>query len=431
MGRREAARHLARFGAVRVRRATKVYWRLSEKPTTHTARGVNRQSTLGPLLAEVAVDAAIGMEVMLTALERARGFGVAGDRPLDRLRAVLTLPECATLAVDAGALRAAFKQVRELRNRYLHGGDEPRASAEVLAALRATLAGAHRLMRALPELAQGWEDVRAGIGPDLDEAVWEFIGQPEYVAQQVRSAYSGRRFAGLSGALRVSRDSHGNLLVLHGPITASSEIEQGFYNFRGEHSRLIELPDVHAEVGIVSPPPDTERTRSGETVVDGTIEVVVRDIEARFDTPFHSADDSLYPKIYLYDNDSGTFAYGPGDAWFASLKLRIPYRARTRWYVTPEPRQHLYTEFEATEAIGSVVGEITFRLRGHEARPAVRGRAVIRGTTTGAQLGHQMAEREIFEDDASPDTLGGFAWKGVTRIAFWCSLHFDLIFDAF
>jgi hypothetical protein len=415
-------------------RAIDLYWELSDSSAEENQHARILQSVYRrwtpppprPTLADIAVDVSTSVESLISVLRHERGLCAERNKPIDLLRIALMEPEVdGALQNDAERLTASFKHIRDIRNNYLHGNVQS-PDKQVGESLRDTIELGLRLTAAFPLLRESWN---AAPWRDIDEALWEFIGQPDFLAAQVRRVFSGRQFSGLRGRLNVRRHGDGGYFSIGGPLTIASDVEQSRWNFGCATTGMLEFPEIHAEIGIVSPPMASQESESGEDVVEGELELVARDLPVHFDG-FSNPDNPLLEPIYFSEDENSSWTQGPGHVRLVSLRLTIPFRVRTIWYATPEPRLHVLSEFLGCDATGTASGELRFFLPGHAGRPALKGRALIGGRVGPARLGDQLAEWQLFGSDNEQPRRARM-WKGVSRLAFWADLSLDISFARF
>jgi hypothetical protein len=427
-------RERATLAAYRLSRAIDLYWELSDpfaegNQHTRILQSVYRRWTPPsprPTLADIAVDVSTCVESLIYALRDERGLRADRNRPIDLLRIALMEPEVdGALQNDAERLTASFKHIRDIRNNRLHGSVQS-TDKRAGESLRDTIELGLRLTATFPLLRESWNTTP---WRDIDKALWEFVGQPDFLAAQVRRIFSGCQFSGLRGRLNVRRHGDGGHFSIGGPFTVAGDVEQSRWNFGGATTGMLEFPDTHAEVGIISPPLSSQESESGEDVVEGELELVARDLPLHFDG-FSDPDNPLLEPIYLSEGENSPWTQGPGYVELVSLKLTIPFRARTIWYATPESRLHIRSEFLSCDATGTASGELRFFLPGHAGRPALKGRAFIGGHVSAAKLGDQVSEWQLFGSENEQPRRGRM-WKGVSRLAFWADLSLHISFVRF
>jgi len=96
--------------------------------------------------------------------------------------------------------------------------------------------------------------------------------------------------------------------------------------------------------------------------------------------------------------------------------MRVPYRVRTRWFVTPDARLEAVSELLEDDRQGTVEGELRFHYPGHRGQPAFRGVAEIKGTTTACNPGFQIAEWKHVRWDPDTGTVHSWWWEGVLKL---------------
>lgn len=177
------------------------------------------------------------------------------------------------------------------------------------------------------------------------------------------------------------------------------------------------------DIGVVEVPSDSFARESGESEHSGVLEFVIRSVEARFEG-LDDGSNPLLSRIRPSDADDSSLTYGPGNVRIERLKVSLPYRVRTSWYRTPDPRMHAVSTLTPDAALGTVNGRLTFFLHGHSGKPSLRGAAVLSGETLPLERLVQRAEWDL---------IGGkpAVWAGVTRLNARVRLDFDIAFGTF
>ena len=167
---------------------------------------------------------------------------------------------------------------------------------------------------------------------------------------------------------------------------------------------------------MLTPPLSDEMKKApGEKVVEGTFHVLVRDLPVRADG-FSSDENPLAAPIYLFPDDRRAWMPGPGDLVLARLRMEVPYRAKVKWFVTPDGRLEAVSELLELERIGVIEGELRFHYPGHRGYPAFRGLAMMAGTTTASFPGFQVAEWRHVRWDPDTGEVHSWWWDGVSQL---------------
>lgn len=360
--------------------------------------------------ADIAVDAAIGLEASLKCFADQHGLRAATDGSRDifrSLRKAGRLP--AAIASVGDAYSASLKVLFDARNVYLHGGlpsIDPR-----------TLLGAVKDALHLQLALAGHDALLGSQWSDIDDVLWRFGEQPQHFATQVRNLFSGRRFDNVPLYAQVTRFTGGSAFSIGGALTAVTEVEQTRWDWSGSAGSISKfLPSVKAEVGMLTPPlSDDMKNAPGEKIVDGTLHVLVRDLPVRADG-FSSDENPLAAPIYLFRDDRREWMAGPGDLLVARLHIEVPYRAKVKWFVTPDGRLEAVSELLDLDRAGSLTGELRFHYPGHRGYPAFRGVATMKGTTTPSFPGFQVAEWRHVRWDPETGVVHSWWWEGVSKL---------------
>lgn len=94
-----------------------------------------------------------------------------------------------------------------------------------LIAVRDSIALSLYLCRSFPELRTAWHDI--------DDASWEFIAQPAYMAAQIRETFANKSFVGLPALLRIDREASGDQFAFSGTFTATGPVYSYFWRQTG------------------------------------------------------------------------------------------------------------------------------------------------------------------------------------------------------
>jgi hypothetical protein len=403
---------LARFSVDRLKRAIELYWALSEPHTQEAWQLERRRLSIATLM----VDSLAGIDAAIHAIRLSQGFGIARNRYDDLLGEILRQADSATIRSDIESRSMQLTRVRDLRNAFLHAGRLPPASSEALSAARDAISIALYLFLAFPELRAVWGDI--------ENASWEFLGQSAFLATQVREAFAGKLFPNLTATLRVDRDTSGDQFTLVG---AFRSVGNAYSYFWRQNGSVPDTPNIFntncIDVGTVETPAVAFDTDSGQVEHEGTLECVIRHVEARFDGLAEASNPLLTPIRLLPESDA-SWAHGPGNVQIDYLKISLPYRVRTCWYRTPEPRFHAVSTSVVHSMPGTVNGKLSFFLRGHCGKPTIRGSATMVGNASPIE---QLVQR------AEWDMLGGdiMQWAGVSRLRLRARLKFRLAFSDF
>lgn len=398
--------------------AEMAYGRLTHALEAYRALS-DRWDTTSPVTlvqaADVALDAAIAVEASLKAIARDVGLDPASRRPEDLLAAILAHTAAPPdLVRDAAAIAKSLDIVRQARHRYVHAGLPQVSPQELLGAVRDAIRTVLLLGRAYDVLGRRWSDIA--------EVLWTFDGQPAHFARQVHEAFSGRRLDALPLRCQVERYTGGSSLLLSGALSAACEIEQSRWGGDGKVGSLLEFPGVKAEVSVIWPPEKgADRTEEGEAVHTGTMVLVARDMDAQVDG-LPGGDCPLEAPIYLRPDDESAWMVGPGDLRITTLKLSIPYRARSQWFVTPDGRQEVVTRFLKHDEPGHATGIVRYHHLGHGGEPAYRGEAVLDGIIIPCHSALQIAEWHSVRVDPETHRLRSSWWGGVTRLHLRCDI---------
>jgi hypothetical protein len=373
--------------------------------------------------ADVAVDAAIGLEASLKCIADQHGCRAPDDGPRAVFRALWKsgrLPPAITNAGDAylESLRVLF----DARNAYLHGGLPSVDPLELLGAVKDALQVHLALAQANSLLRSQW--------PDIDDALWRFGGQPRHFAAQVRRLLSGKRFDGLRLYGEVARFTGGSALRISGALEAVVDVEQTRWVWSGSAGSILDLiPTAKAEVGMITPPNSDEmKLAPGERVSEGTLQIRVRDLPVRADG-FVEESNPLAVPVYLLPDERRAWMVGPGDLSLAWLLAEVPYRVRMKWFVTPDGRLEAVGELLQSESQGKLTGELRFHHPGHRGYPAFRGAAQIEGTTSGVFPGVQVAEWRHVRWDPETGVVRSWSWEGVSRLSARWKMTAHIAFD--
>lgn len=360
-------------------------------------------------VADIAVDTAIGLEASLKCIA-GRHIRDKSDRPRDIFRSLLhqgQLPEAVIVMADA--YTTSLNTLFRARNAYLHGG---LPSVDVALLLRAVRDALHLLL----DLAASSQQLGAQ-WTNLSETAWEFGGQRQHFASQVRSAFSGRRLVDLPLFVHAVRFTGGSALSLGGVLNAVVEVEQSHWDWSGATGSISRfMPSVRAEIGMIAPPDgDSLRRAPGERIVEGTVHLLLRDVPVRADSlPVEG--NPLAAPIYLFPNESRQWMVGPGDLMISRLNVQVPYRAKAIWFVTPDGRLEMVSELMSTEGTGEVAGELRFHYPGHSGHPAFRGVATIEGRANGCFPGFQAADWKHVKWDPQSGEVKTWWWDGVSKL---------------
>lgn len=373
--------------------------------------------------ADVAVDIAIGLEASLKCIADQHGLREKEDGP----RAIFTslskagrLPPA--IANARVAYAASIETLFEARNAYLHGGLPPVDAVVLLGAVKDAL---H-----LHLVFASYDAVLGSQWSDLDDALWRFGGQPKHFATQVRNLFAGRRFENVPLYAQVTRFTGGSAFSIGGALTAVTEVEQTRWDWSGSAGSISKfLPSVQAEVGMLTPPLSDEMKKApGEKIVDGTLQVLVRDLPVRAGG-FSSDENPLAAPIYLFADHGRAWMAGPGDLLLARLHIEVPYRAKVKWFVTPDERLEAISELLELERVGALEGELRFHYPGHRGYPAFRGVAMMTGTTTASYPGFQVAEWRNVRWDPETGVVHSWWWEGVSKLSARWKMVATIAFD--
>ncbi len=372
---------------------------------------------------DVAADVVIGTEAALNAVAHDLGLPVKG-RLIDPLfKAVVGRPEIPpSLRADVANYQASLDDARRARNKYLHG-EIPRISPS-------TLLSSIRDVIRLNLLLASTYDVLGRRWRNLADTLWRFDGQPIHFARQVRDAFSGKRFRDLPLRCFVSRFTGGSQFRLDGAFRIHSTIAQPRWEWSGDVQDLLTLvPRIGAAVGMIGPPEHGKaRTTQGESTMEGTLRLVAHELDAMVDASLRD-DNPFAARISLLPDDDRGWMVGPGELRLRRLDLKMPYRARVQWFLTPDGRQEVRSHFlEDYESVGSLDGELTFHYPGHQGRPAFRGVATLSGTTGPCRNGYQLADWTSVRTEPGMDLLRGWMWGDVLKMRFWCRLSLSVDF---
>jgi len=373
--------------------------------------------------ADVAVDAAIGLEASLKCVADQHGLRKEkdGSRAIFRsLRKAGHLP--AAIASAGDAYSTSLKTLFDARNVYLHGGLPSVDPRMLLSAVKDALHIQLALASHDAVLGSQW--------PDIGDTLWQFGGQSNHFATQVRKQFSGRRFDSVPLHVHVMRFTGGSALSIAGALNAVTELEQTRWDWTGSAGSIFGLlPSVKAEVGMITPPHSDEMKRApGEKTVEGKLQVLVRDLPVRADG-FLSEENPLAAPIYLFPDESRAWMVGPGDLLLARLRMEVPYRARLEWFVTPDQRLEAVGQLLELDMGGTLEGELRFHYPGHLGHPAFRGVAVMKGTTSASFPGSQVAEWKHVRWDPDTGVVHSWWWDGVTKLNARWKVDATIAFD--
>lgn len=260
----------------------------------------------------------------------------------------------------------------------------------------------------------------------MDYAQDRFPGWPVRDVEQ-RSLLSGcrqprrRRYAG--DAKQVDYALEKGAIVRH----QFSDAPMQEYRSAGSISRL--LSSVKAEVGMITPPHSDEmKTAPGEKLVEGKLQVLVRDLAVRADG-FLSEENPLAAPIYLFPDKSRAWMVGPGDLQLARLQMEVPYRAQLKWFVTPDQRLEAVGQLIEVATTGTLDGELRYHYPGHLGYPAFRGVARMSGTTGAVFPGSQVAEWKHVRWDPDTGVVHSWWWEGVTKLDARWKMDATIAFD--
>lgn len=400
---------------------------------TRTSRAIEGYEKLGdrwelaplPILGvlDVAVDAVIAVEATLKAV--ADHLGLAGrDRKIGPLFEAVVARSGApsSLRAAVATYRASLTAAYDARSAYLHGGIPDVDPASLLASVRDVIRLSLLLASAHEVLGKHWRD--------LPDTLWRFDGQSAHVARQVLDVFSRKRFDDLPLRCLVSRFTGGSHFRLDGAFRVHSEIIQPRWEWSGDVQDILTLaPQVKAAVGMVGVPGHGRaRTAEGATTVEGTLRLVAHELDVTVDgRPFDP--NPFAAPIYLLPDDDRGWMIGPGELRLRALELKIPYRARVQWFLTPDGRQEVWSQFlDDYSGVGSVAGQMTFHYPGHGGRPAFRGVATLSGTTGPCRDGYQIAEWTMVRPDPETGMLKGWKWGDVVKLRFWCHISLSVEF---
>jgi len=373
--------------------------------------------------ADIAVDAAIGLEASVKCVADQHGLRTPKEGPraiFTSLRKAGHLP--AAIASAGDAYSTSLKMLFDARNVYLHGGLPSVDPRMLLSAVKDALHIQLTLASHDAVLRSQWSDI--------EQTLWQFSGQPKHFATQVRKQFAGRRFESVPLHVHVTRFTGGSALSIAGGLNAVTELEQTRWDWTGSPGSISALlPSVKAEVGMITPPhSDDMRRAPGEKVVEGTLQVLVRDLPVRADG-FLSEENPLAAPIYLFPDESREWMVGPGDLLLARLRMEVPYRAQLKWFVTPDQRLEAVGKLLEFDLAGTLDGEIRFHYPGHIGSPAFRGVATVKGTTTATFPGSQIAEWKHVRWDPDTGVVQSWWWEGVTKLNARWKMDATIAFD--
>ncbi len=374
---------------------------------------------------DVTLDAVVALEAALKAIAASIGIAEGDSGLLPLFQVVVARPETpASLRAESATYRAVLDEARKARNAYVHGEVPEIDSSSLLGSVRGVIRLNLLLASGYEILGKHWRD--------LADTLWRFDGQPMHIARQVRAVYSGRRFAALPLRCFVSRFTGGSQFRLDGALRAYSDIAQPTWEWSGDVEGILPCaPATGAIVGMVGPPERGEaRTAEGTSNMEGTLRLVARELDVMNLGDLSDRNPLATPIPLLPDEDCRAWMIGPGQLRLRHLDLRMPYRARVRWFLTPGDRQEVLSEFlDDYEAVGSVTGEMAFHYAGHRGLPAFRGVARLSGTTGPCQYGHQLAHWTHVRTEKEHDRLKGWMWGDVLRTRFSCRISLTVDFD--
>jgi len=302
----------------------------------------------------LALDAAIAVEAACKAVADDLAIPVRARRPEVLLPAILAHPGAPPALVAAGPdLEDALGVVRAARHRYVHAGLPAVGATDLLVAVRVAIRTVLHLVSAYEILERGW--------PEVPDTLWAFDGQPAHFAGQVRRHYAGRRIAPVSLVCRLRRFTGGSAFRLGGALRAEAALAQPHWGRRGAAGRLATHARDAAAVVDAIPVPETGETRSasGEQTHEGTLELHVRDVAVSVDV-VSAWDTELAAPIYLRPDRDDAWTVGPGELRLSGLRLEIPHRAHSRWFVTPDGRQEVCAEIIECDHVGAATVSVRF-----------------------------------------------------------------------
>jgi hypothetical protein len=265
--------------------------------------------------------------------------------------------------------------------------------------------------------------------------------QPAHVAAQVLAAFELRRVDDLRVHCRVMRGVGHSYLSLTGSVRGWASLGQR--HWPGLDARL-DLDDVvawnenHAWVSSLADPRGTPPSAAGAAEYSGTLHLHARGVA--LETNGHAGwGDALAVPIYTRPDDATEWFVGPGDIRLDWLEVAIPYRARAQWFVTPDARQEVVSEFQMSDAAGDVSGQLTCTFPGHHGLPctfpghhglpAFRTDARVSGTATPSTFGGEaLQEWRRVQADVERNVVTTSIWGGLTRLTVQCDLTLALQF---
>lgn len=365
-------------------------------------------------VADLAVDTALALEFSLKAILDTLGISRG---PNDRMKELFqSVANQSTTPPTVQTLRGSVDVVVATRNEYLHGAKPTTPAREILAAIRDVLRTVLVLANAYPLLQSRWKDVT--------RALWTFDGQPSRFAGQAKRHFSNKTFDNVQCVGSVAVSANDGRFAIDGALQAVTELWQERWDWTGAVGPGFETaPNVLAAVGMIGPPdPEGTPTAIGSGEQTGTLSLVVRNLPILVDG-FGLTDNPLAAPLYLLPDDKSAWIVGPGSLQLRSLRLSIPYRIRSQWFITPDGRQEICSEFLDYSATGLADGELACHYPGHIGEPAFRGKAEVRGTVGACRNGSRIAERDMVSLDSAANAVKGSRWKGTREMR----VRFDLI----
>lgn len=400
----------------RVSRAMRAYQECSSGSSEHPPSAVR--------VAEIALDAGIAIESALKCIVDHFDMPRSKSREtslLDLFDSVMGLPEVfAALGNDSDTYGQSIDVVRQARNRAVHGGNPRFEPQELLPAVRDTIRVILTLGCAYEIIGKQWSFPRRNVHEEL----WAFDGQPAFFGSQVRNQLSNREFRNLPAKLRISRYAGGSGFWIRGPFNVTDEIDQSRWG--APASGLVDSFDAaNVEIGIIPSPDFGDNKRHGSRINEGTVTLIARDIDASMgmsDDPRNPA----IPYIRLRPDNDSEWMTGPGDLRLIHLRIDLPYVVDVKWFMTPDGRFEVCSEFLESTATGSIEGLLGFQYPGHLGQPAYRGFIRISGSAGACSKGSQIMHWRTYrhEDHSFIDPLSG----EVASLRLWSDLRVHLEF---
>ncbi len=219
--------------------------------------------------ADVAIDAAIGLEASLKCVADQHGLRTIKDGPLAIFKSLQNAGRIPpTIAAASDAYSASLKILVDARNVYLHGGLPSVDARILLSAVKDAIQLQLSLSSQDAVLGSQWSEI--------EDTLWQFSGQPKHFAAQVRKHFSGRRFESVPLYIQATRFTGGSALSIAGGLNAVTELEQTRWDWTGSAGSIFSLlPTLRAEVGMITPPHSDEmRKAPGEKIAEGKLQVL-------------------------------------------------------------------------------------------------------------------------------------------------------------